>query len=180
MKYILLLGFLLFTPIASAQSIAAAIADDTSRTAISKKNDSTRVLYVQLHTGLLECCGLGVGVQLSKNYSILLKGSNTFIGGQGSFMFPQDGSGYGVQFSYYSKFWVFNSINFEYLKYTDISICYPPRDLGYFLDLNFANENVGKKFYNAFWSLGICISVARNSPILVYPSIKYGMNLNIF
>ena len=182
MKYALAIIFLAFSHNLHSQSIMVKNADD-SAAAVARKYAyyNLRTLYAELNTGVLEGLGMGIGVQISPDYSALLKFSGTFIN-RSDFILPNTGVGFGVQFNYYSRFWIFNAVSLEYVKYNDLSI-YPSitdRGKGYFVDLSFTSEKILKKFYNAFWSLGVSLSAARGTIPLVFPSFKYGMNLNIF
>lgn len=179
MKYSLCFFCVIFSLAAYCQSVQKNDRSYQVPGTDASPKDSLRTLYFELNTGVLEMVGIGLGVQINNKTSLMIKWSGTFTGGQG-FLLPNSGDGVGFQYSYYSKLWVFNSLNILCSKYLDVTREHMPRDKGYFFDVNFARVNTSKKFYNTYWSFGVCVSAARNTSLLVYPSIKYGVDMNLF
>ncbi|MFA3782039.1 hypothetical protein ABRY23_03125 [Melioribacteraceae bacterium 4301-Me] len=147
---------------------------------LTDKKDSVRKIFIYSNTGILEFLSFGVGYQVSQDFAISLKYSNTFIGS--GFIFPNTGSGIGIKLSYYTPFSIFNCINAEYVSYLILSTTKKVNSVtkGNFFEANIGKEIVKKEGLRVFWSLGLAISNAKMTTVVFAPSIKIGINYNLF
>jgi hypothetical protein len=181
-KYFVILFFLSLVPIAFCQesNTNSESKKETESSEEQKAND-TRHVFVYGGVGLLEVFTYGVGFQLNNKFSLSMGYSYVIVGGD-AFILPDIGQGYVIKAGYFSNFWIFNSLNIEYLNilktYTDKGVT--SKSKGYFAEINFAHETISKCRLGFYWSLGVCLSNAKMKPQLCTPSIKIGCNYNIF
>lgn len=96
---------------------------------------------------------------------------------------PNSGSGFGFKFSYYKPLLFFNNLSFEYITYLTttldwVSIGSNLFFKGNYFDFNVGRENIDDYGFNYFWSIGSCISAAKNTNVVYFPSLKIGVNYN--
>ncbi|KUG25725.1 hypothetical protein ASZ90_004446 [hydrocarbon metagenome] len=142
-----------------------------------------RNFFVTTNTGILEFISIGIGYQINDDISIALKYSGTWIGSSAMGL-PNSAYGLGCKFSYHKPFLFFNSTSFEYISYLSSTLDWQSREnepflKGHYFDLHIGKENIEKNGFNFFWSLGICLSAAKEAHILVSPSLKGGVNFNL-
>ena len=141
-----------------------------------------RHIYIFTNIGILEVLSFGIGYQLSSDFSIAIKWGGTCIGGGGGYGLPGSGDGIGIKASYRLPYDIFNNISFEYIPYLRLSLTDQGSSTfkGNFFDLNVGYENILKNNVKIFWSLGLCLSDAKKAHMVFSPSVKIGLNYNIF
>ncbi len=104
---------------------------------------------------------------------------------------PNGASRYGIKLTYHKPFIIFNTASFEYILYTKSTLDWErkviygqiekiPTLKGYYLDFNIGRETINETGFNFFGGIGICLSAAKEANILYAPSLKLGLNYNIF
>jgi len=144
-----------------------------------KKENSMRGIFLFSSLGLIEVVSIGVGYQVTDNFSFSLKGSATWIGSS-AMGFPNGGRGIGIKLSYHNPFLFFNNTNVEFIQYLATSFDDHINSIskGHYLDLNLGRETIDESGFNFFWAIGICVSAAKDANILFAPSLKIGYNFN--
>lgn len=144
------------------------------------QNDSTRKVFVYAGIGLLEAYNIGIGYQGFPNFAVSLKYSTTFIGS--GFGFPNTSSGIGIKLSFFIPFSIFNCMNAEYVSYLSQSSTHIINSTtkGNFFDFNIGKEIADKKGLRIFGGVGISISAAKEATVTYSPSLKIGINYNLF
>jgi len=153
-------------------------------------NNHNRKFYVFSSVGLIEIVSIGVGYQISRDISFAIKGASTWIGSY-ALLFPNGASGVGIKLSYHKPFLFFNTASFDYIIYLystldweskrqPWNLGYEPFIKGHYFDVNIGKETINKSGLNIFWSIGVCLSAAKEAHILFAPSLKVGLNYNIF
>lgn len=148
-------------------------------------NTNQRSVFLFSSIGLIEILSLGVGYQVTENFSLALKWSGTWIG-SGEIL-PNSASGYGIKLSYHKPFLFFNSVTFGYIIYFKSTLDWEsikqPWNLGYepfikgqYFDLNIGRETINESGFNFFWAIGFSVSAAKEANILYVPSLKIGLN----
>lgn len=154
----------------------------------SANENELRNIFVTFNTGILEFISVGIGYQMNDDFSIALKGSATWIGSSAMGL-PNSASGFGIKASYHKPFLFFNTTSIDYLVYFNSTLDweskkqpwklgYEPFVKGHYFEFNVGKENIKKNGFNFFWSIGICVSAAKEAHILVSPSLKGGVNFN--
>lgn len=154
----------------------------------SKNSTRNRDLYASINTGIFEWISIGVGYQISKEFSIEFKHANTWLSGHGgNFIIPPYGSGVGTEIKYFSGNGIFNNISLTYIYllyapniYDD---SYGLRPKGNCFEINIGDEEIrletGSRF-NFFWSVGVGISTNKAyQKTLIMPSLKIGVTCNL-
>ncbi len=142
------------------------------------QNDSTRNVFVYAGIGLLEIYNLGIGYQISPELAFSFKYAVTWIGAG----ILGGGGGVGIKISYFPKQWIINTISAEYISYLKLSLYEKINSVtkGNYFELNIGNENIDKSKLKIYWAVGFGLSAAKTASILFFPSIKIGINYNIF
>lgn len=151
--------------------------DDLSK----KQFDSTRNLYVHTGVGLLEIFNIGIGCQISPDIALSFIYSGTWIG-YSSFNFPSSGTGIGIKASYFKKFLFFNNISTEFVSYLNLSLDRKINSVtkGSYFEITAGNENIEKSKLKIHWAIGVGLSNAHTVSTLFFPSLKIGINYNLF
>ncbi len=147
-------------------------------TTINNNEHKNRTLFIEGCIGLFEYLSAHLGYQINNSFSFAIKVSTTWVGG-GMYL-PNSGEGIGAQLNYSYKFLFFNSISLGYLIYTDLTVDRKINSItkGNFFNIYLENENIEDKGINFFWSLGLCLSAAKASHTIIFPSINAGLNFN--
>jgi len=147
-----------------------------------------RGIYLFSSIGLIEIVSLGMGYQITDDFSFALKWSATWIGSS-AMLLPNSASGFGIKTSYHKPFLFFNTASIDYIIYFNSTLDweskkqpwmlgYEPFIKGHYFDVNVGRETINKSAFNFFWAIGVCISVAKEAHILYAPSVKIGLNYN--
>ncbi len=153
------------------------------------QNDSTRNVFVYTGIGLFEWFSLGIGYQINPEFAVSIKHANIWVSGHGgNYLFPPYASGIGLEIKYFRDLWIFNNVSFSYLYYLYVpniyDLSYGIRPKGNYYEINFGNEKIKKGVegkLQVFWSVGLGKSFSKNyDKILILPSIKIGINYNLF
>lgn len=146
-----------------------------------EQNDSIRKVYVYAGIGLLEVYNIGIGYQFSHELAFSFKYAGTNIG-YANYNIPSIGNGVGFKISYFAPLWIFNNISAEYISYLNLSLDSKINSVtkGNYFELNVGNENVDKSKLKIYWAIGFGLSAAKTVSVLFFPSIKVGINYNIF
>ena len=152
---------------------------------IKDENNGTRKVFIYSSLGVMEIFSIGAGYQISDRFAFSINGSASFTGlGKQNFfwLFFPTGSGIGFKLSYYTPSVFFSAISFEYVAYLDLDENPFAKSVtkGGFYDLTIGREFIYDKGFNFFWSIGICVSDALNSNTVIFPSLKAGIEYNIF
>jgi len=149
----------------------------------NKNEKKVRNIFLFSSIGVLEIISVGIGYQITDNFSLSLKGSVTGFEG-GAFNVPNSTKGLGIKLTYYCPFIFLNTISFEYTLHLDANFDYLGRRIhkpslkGSFFDFNIGKESINEAGFNFFWSVGFCINSVKYVQILYSPSIKIGLNFN--
>lgn len=148
---------------------------------VSSNKDSTRNVFVYSSVGLLEIFSLGIGCQVSTDIALSFKYSGTNIG-YANFNLPSSGTGVGVKVSYFTKQWIFNNISAEYISYLNLELDRKINSVtkGNYFELNLGYENIDKSKLKIYWAVGFGLSDAKTVSTLFFPSLKIGINYNLF
>lgn len=147
-----------------------------------------RSVFLFSSVGLIEILSLGVGYQITKDFSFAIKWSSTWIG-SGAMILPNGASGYGIKLSYHKPFLIFNTASIEHILYTQSTLDWERKILygkidkiptlkGYYLDFNVGRETINELGFNFFWAIGFCVSAAKEAHVLYAPSLKIGLSYN--
>ncbi|MBX2977346.1 MAG: hypothetical protein KF721_14550 [Ignavibacteriaceae bacterium] len=155
--------------------------DRNSLTSNLEIDKNIRGIFLFSSIGLIEVVSMGVGYQVTDNFSFALKGSATWIGSS-AMGFPNGGRGIGIKLSYHTPFLFFNNTNVEFIQYLATSFDDHINSIskGHYLDFNIGKENINESGFNFFWSMGICVIAVKEADILYGPSLKIGLNYNLF
>jgi hypothetical protein len=154
---------------------------DSQNEFFKDKENSIRKVYVYAGVGLFEIFNLGIGYQVSPELAFSFKYAGTWIG-YANFNIPSTGTGVGVKISHFSKLWLFNNISAEYISYLNLTLDRKINSVtkGNYFELNVGNENVDKSKLKIYWAIGLGISDAHTVSTLFFPSLKVGINYNLF
>jgi hypothetical protein len=146
-------------------------------TTVKNTEHKYRNLFIGGSIGIFEYLSAHLGYQIDESFSFAIKGSYTWIG-SGLYL-PNSGAGIGAQINYYDKFLFFNTISLGYLTYTDVTIDKKINSLtkGNFFNISLGNENIDKGIH-FLWSLGLCLSAAKESHTIIFPTLNAGLNFN--
>lgn len=147
-----------------------------------------RSVFLFSSVGIIEVLSLGVGYQVTENFSLALKWSATWIG-SGAMILPNGASGYGIKLSYHKPFLFCNSTSFEYILYLHSTLDWERKKLygridkiptlkGHYFDFNIGRETINESGFKFFWAIGFCVSAAKEAHVLYAPSLKIGLNYN--
>lgn len=164
--------------------------DSSSLINNAKVDTNHRGMFLFASIGLIEIPSLGVGYQVTNDFSFAIKWSTTWIGSS-AMILPNSASGYGIKLTYHKPFLIFNTASFEYILYTQSTLDWERKKLygqiekiptlkGYYLDFNIGRETINESGFNFFWAIGFCLSAAKEAHILYAPSLKLGLNYNFF
>ncbi len=144
------------------------------------QNDSTRKVYVYAGIGLLELYNIGIGYQVSPEIAFSFKYAGTNIGY--GYILPSAGNGVGFKISYFTPLWIFNNMSVEYISYLNLGLDRKINSVtkGNYFELNVGNENIDKSKLKIYWAVGFGLSAAKTVSTLFFPSIKVGINYNLF
>ena len=146
------------------------------------QNDSIRNVFLYTGIGLFEVINIGIGYQISHELAFSFKYAGTWIGY--SNILPSSGDGVGIKISYFPKQWIVNTISAEYISYLNLSVDYDRRinsvTKGNYFELNIGNENIDKSKLKIYWAVGFGLSAAKTVSTLFFPSLKVGINYNLF
>jgi hypothetical protein len=152
----------------------------------AQERDSVRGVFLYSGIGLIEVLTVGIGTQVSQDFSISLKYATTWIG-KGAMILPNSATGIGLKLTYHKDLapLPLNAISFDYILYLHSSLGwqyrldrYDPFIKGHYFDINVGKETVNESGFHFFWGVGFCISAAKEASVLYAPSIKIGINFN--
>lgn len=151
---------------------------------LNKNNESVRKIFIYTSLGVLEVLSIGIGYQISKNAAMSIKGSGTWIGSS-TFNIPASGMGLGFKLSYYKTILFFNNFSFEYISYLSTTLDWDnlsniPLFKGSYFDFNLGKETINECGFNFFGAIGFYSSATKKSHVVYSPSLKFGLNYNIY
>lgn len=142
--------------------------------------------YFLISIGLADLIGIGLGYQISRNYSIGIKWGSYWIARKGRIegapFLPDAGGGFALRLSRTLDFKLLNNINSELMLFYTITSKHTlePFVKGLALDINIGHENKISRGINFFWAIGFVVSSAEDVQPLYMPNLKIGINFNFY
>jgi len=146
-----------------------------------------RSVFIFANVGSLEIMNLGIGLQLSEQYSLALASSAFALGGK-VYILPETALGIGVRGSYYfspdgrTKFLWANVISCDLMyllpHQADQKISFhSPGGVG--IEAIIGRDGIVGSGIGISWGVGMAMSIHSEKPPLFFPAIKLGLHIDV-